>query len=144
MGIACLWTVWSLSWKYLKTESDCMTGRVDHLKASSIRLAPGLGELEGLRTRAPEHDYPMLPSFLTIWRPQDGWTSYMVASLLVPMFWRTRQKLHCLLWLSLRSHAWSLLPHSTGYKEVQAHLDWRRGHRLAFLMGNCQGHIVKG
>lgn len=104
MGIACLWTVWSLSWKYLKTESDCMTGRVDHLKASSIRLTPGLGELEGLRTRAPEHDYPMLPSFLTIWRPQDGWTSYMVAWLLVPMFWRTRQKLHCLLWLSLKSH----------------------------------------
>lgn len=48
IGVSFLQLVWSLSWKYLKVESDSMNGSLDHLEASSIIcLARGLGELKG-------------------------------------------------------------------------------------------------
>lgn len=45
-GIACVWPIWNISWKYLKVGSDSTTASLDHLKAFSISLGPGLGELE--------------------------------------------------------------------------------------------------
>lgn len=44
-------------------------------------------------------------------------------SSLVPRANVQMSKLHCILWLGLRSHLWSLFPHSIGCKEVTAHLD---------------------
>ena len=51
-----------------------------------------------------------------------GIVNFLLSSL-VPSTNVQMSKLHCILWLGLRSHLWSLLPHSIGCKEVTAHLD---------------------
>lgn len=45
-GVACVWPVWSLSWKYLAVGIDSTTLSPEHVKPFSTSLAAGLGERE--------------------------------------------------------------------------------------------------
>lgn len=148
-GKACVCPVWSFSWKYLKVGSDATTASLDYLKAfqSAWRLAWETSEAR-LLTGAPvprssallassQHGALRIVRLLT-WQPGPQ------CEILVK-----KSEATCPLWLSLRSHAWPLLPHPISCMKVTSRFGfWRRGHRLFLLKEECGlrdfwGHLWK-